>query len=121
MEVTCDFHPWMKVYWLILDHPYAALTDKDGRFHIENMPDWRPRVPRLARAHRRYRTKVQGRCDGRKSSSSAADDCTGRQAKKSGRTAADRFMEIAGSVEVSRNAMRLANAPDGFSADKQHH
>ena len=38
MEVKCDFHPWMKAYWLVLDHPYAAITDKDGKFTIENLP-----------------------------------------------------------------------------------
>lgn len=36
--VRCDFHPWMSGYWLIVDHPYAALTDKDGRFTIDNLP-----------------------------------------------------------------------------------
>jgi len=38
MRVTCDFHPWMKAYWLVLDHPYAAVTDEEGRFTIENLP-----------------------------------------------------------------------------------
>lgn len=37
-EVKCDFHSWMTAYWLVLDHPYAAKTDKDGHFKIENMP-----------------------------------------------------------------------------------
>ena len=34
----CDFHPWISAYWLMVDHPYAALTDKDGKFQIENLP-----------------------------------------------------------------------------------
>ena len=38
VKVGCDFHPWMQGYWLIVDHPYAALTDKDGKFHIDNLP-----------------------------------------------------------------------------------
>lgn len=38
IEVKCDFHPWMQAYWLILDHPYAAATDKEGNFKIENLP-----------------------------------------------------------------------------------
>lgn len=37
-KLTCDFHPWTSGYWLIVDHPYAALTDKDGRFSIDNLP-----------------------------------------------------------------------------------
>lgn len=38
MPVTCDIHPWMKAYWLVVDHPYAAVTDKEGRFKIGNLP-----------------------------------------------------------------------------------
>ena len=38
MGVSSDLHAWMKAYWLVLDHPYAAITDKQGRFVIENMP-----------------------------------------------------------------------------------
>lgn len=38
IQVKCDYHPWMIAYWMILDHPYAAITDKDGKFRIENMP-----------------------------------------------------------------------------------
>lgn len=26
IKVGCDIHPWMAAYWLILDHPYAAVT-----------------------------------------------------------------------------------------------
>jgi hypothetical protein len=38
MKVTCDYHPWMMGHWLVVDHPYAALTDKEGRFKIEHLP-----------------------------------------------------------------------------------
>jgi hypothetical protein len=37
-EVTCDIHPWMKGYWLILDSPYFAVTDDKGNFEIKNAP-----------------------------------------------------------------------------------
>lgn len=37
-EVKCDIHPWMKAYWLILDHPYAAVTDAEGKFTIKGLP-----------------------------------------------------------------------------------
>ncbi len=37
-EVKCDFHPWMKAYWLVVDHPYAASTDDKGAFTIKNLP-----------------------------------------------------------------------------------
>jgi hypothetical protein len=39
IKVSCDIHPWMKAWWLILDHPYAAVTSKDGKFKIENLPE----------------------------------------------------------------------------------
>ena len=38
ISVRSDFHPWMQAYWLVVDHPYAAITDKQGRFVIENLP-----------------------------------------------------------------------------------
>ena len=37
--VNCDLHPHMKAYWLILDHPYMAVTDAEGKFKIENLPE----------------------------------------------------------------------------------
>ncbi len=36
--VTCDIHPWMAAYWLILDNPYFAVTDDKGNFEIKNAP-----------------------------------------------------------------------------------
>lgn len=38
LEVRCDYHPWMKAYHFPIDHPYAAVTDKDGKFRIEGLP-----------------------------------------------------------------------------------
>lgn len=38
MKVNCDIHPWMKAYWLVLDHPYAAVTDSKGKFKIADLP-----------------------------------------------------------------------------------
>ncbi|MBT4864229.1 MAG: hypothetical protein HON53_03795 [Planctomycetaceae bacterium] len=38
MPVKCDIHPWMKAHWLIINHPYAAVTDKDGKFTIKKLP-----------------------------------------------------------------------------------
>ena len=37
-EVKCSFHTHMFAYWLVKDHPYAAVTDKDGKFTIKNLP-----------------------------------------------------------------------------------
>ncbi|QDT55051.1 hypothetical protein Pan44_30920 [Caulifigura coniformis] len=38
VNVKCDIHPWMQSYWVVTDHPYAAVTDKDGKFKIEGLP-----------------------------------------------------------------------------------
>lgn len=38
ITVQCDLHSWMKAYWLILDHPYAAVSAADGTFEIPNLP-----------------------------------------------------------------------------------
>ena len=36
--IKCDVHPWMKTWVLVSDHPYYAVTDKNGNFSIENIP-----------------------------------------------------------------------------------
>jgi hypothetical protein len=38
IEVACNIHPWMKAWVRVFDHPYFALTDKDGNFEIKNAP-----------------------------------------------------------------------------------
>lgn len=38
MPVVCNIHPWMKGHILSLDHPYVAVTGKDGTFEIKNIP-----------------------------------------------------------------------------------
>ncbi len=38
VSVKCDIHPWMQAWHLPLDHPYAAVTDAEGKFTIENVP-----------------------------------------------------------------------------------
>lgn len=38
IEVKCDIHRWMSAYWLVIDHPYAALSDGQGKFTIEKLP-----------------------------------------------------------------------------------
>jgi hypothetical protein len=38
IKVVCDLHTWMQAYWLVLDHPYAAITDAHGSFRISDLP-----------------------------------------------------------------------------------
>jgi len=63
MQVKCDFHPWMLAYWMVVDHPYAAVTDKDGKFSIPNLPvgehEFRVWHERKGYLERKYSVKVQ--------------------------------------------------------------
>jgi plastocyanin len=34
----CDVHGWMNAYVGVLDHPYFAVTDKDGKFDLPTLP-----------------------------------------------------------------------------------
>lgn len=38
MELDCDCHPWMRGYTYVFDQPYAAVTDENGEFVIDNIP-----------------------------------------------------------------------------------
>ncbi len=38
ITLSCEIHPWMRAYIRDLDHPFAAVTDKDGNFEIKNVP-----------------------------------------------------------------------------------
>lgn len=38
LKVDCSSHSWMKAYLVVSDHPYTAVTDRNGRFKIEKLP-----------------------------------------------------------------------------------
>ena len=38
IPVGCDVHPWMRAYISVLDHPFFAVTDEDGKYEIKNLP-----------------------------------------------------------------------------------
>ena len=38
LAVKCDLHPWMKAYYLVLDHDLAAVTNERGQFMIKGLP-----------------------------------------------------------------------------------
>ncbi len=38
LHLKCDVHPWMHAYAGIMDHPYFAVSSKDGTFKIANVP-----------------------------------------------------------------------------------
>ena len=39
LRFKCDVHPWMFSYACVVDHPYFAVTDKDGKFTIKDVKD----------------------------------------------------------------------------------
>lgn len=39
MQIGCDIHPWMRGYWVMVDHPYAVVTGADGKFEIADLPE----------------------------------------------------------------------------------
>jgi hypothetical protein len=39
LKFTCNVHPWMFAYACVVDHPYFAVTDKNGKYTIKNVPD----------------------------------------------------------------------------------
>jgi len=38
-EIGCNAHPWMKSWLWVRPNPYATVTDKDGKFTIEYLPE----------------------------------------------------------------------------------
>lgn len=38
ISVKCDMHGWMSAWIVVVDHPYYAITDADGRFRLDGIP-----------------------------------------------------------------------------------
>jgi hypothetical protein len=38
IPLNCNVHAWMQAWVGVLEHPYFAVTDTDGRFSIPNLP-----------------------------------------------------------------------------------
>ncbi len=38
IPVKCNIHPWMKGYIAVFKHPYFAVTGKDGKFVLKDLP-----------------------------------------------------------------------------------
>jgi plastocyanin len=36
--ISCSIHPWMNAWLLVREDPYFAVSDKDGKFSIKNLP-----------------------------------------------------------------------------------
>lgn len=44
VKATCDIHNWMLGWIWVTDHPYIAVTDRDGMFKISSIPPGKYRV-----------------------------------------------------------------------------
>lgn len=38
LKIRCDVHPWMFSYVTVVDNAYFAVTDKEGKYKIANVP-----------------------------------------------------------------------------------
>ncbi|MEO1835829.1 MAG: hypothetical protein ABGZ49_10095, partial [Akkermansiaceae bacterium] len=38
ITIKCDFHRWMTAHFWVMDHPFFAVTDDEGRFSIPDLP-----------------------------------------------------------------------------------
>jgi plastocyanin len=56
VPVKCQVHNWMRGYVGVLEHPYFAVTDANGRFSIANLP---PGTYTIEAWHERVGTQTQ--------------------------------------------------------------
>jgi len=49
LKFKCDVHPWMFAWVTVVDHPYFAVTDKEGKFTIKDVPAGKYTVTALHR------------------------------------------------------------------------
>jgi hypothetical protein len=56
LRFKCDVHGWMFAWVSIFDHPYFAVSAKDGTFKIANVP---PGKYKIQAAHRKAGTVTQ--------------------------------------------------------------
>lgn len=38
IKFKCDVHPWMSAYIFVMDHPFFAVSDEEGKFTIDGLP-----------------------------------------------------------------------------------
>jgi hypothetical protein len=49
LKFQCDVHNWMFAWVTVVDNPYFALTDKDGKYTIKNVPPGKYKIVALHR------------------------------------------------------------------------
>jgi hypothetical protein len=60
VKFKCDVHPWMFAYVGVVEHPYFAVTDKDGNYKISGLPagDYTVEVTHLKAGSKSEKIKV---------------------------------------------------------------
>lgn len=56
IPVKCNQHPWMHMYLSVIGNPYFAITGKDGKFTLPNLP---PGTYTIAAVQEKYGEKTQ--------------------------------------------------------------
>ena len=56
LKFKCDVHPWMFAWVSVFDSPYFAVSGKDGKFVIKNVP---PGKYTVEAAHRKLGSQTQ--------------------------------------------------------------
>jgi plastocyanin/predicted small lipoprotein YifL len=56
IPVKCNVHPWMKSYIFVFKNPYYAITPKDGKFELKDLP---PGTYTIEAWHEKYGTSDQ--------------------------------------------------------------
>jgi plastocyanin len=56
LKFQCDVHPWMFAWVSVFDSPYFAVSDKNGKFTIKNVP---PGKYTVEAAHRKLGSQTQ--------------------------------------------------------------
>jgi plastocyanin len=56
IPVKCDVHPWMHGWIGVQDHPFAAVSDENGAFSLNNLP---PGTYEIEAWHEKYGTSTQ--------------------------------------------------------------
>jgi hypothetical protein len=49
LKFQCDVHPWMFAWVTVVDNPYFAVTGKDGKYTIKNVPPGHYKIVALHR------------------------------------------------------------------------
>lgn len=63
VESLCDAgHYWMSCYVHVVEHPYYTITDKDGKFKLENVP---PGTYKLTAWHESWKVKEKKEKEGK--------------------------------------------------------